>query len=106
ALFRSRRTAYNPPARLYFEPLGEEEVLEICARERPFGVIIQFGGQTPLKLAAALEDAGYAILGTPFGAGDLAEARERFAALCGELDIDVPPWGAAASQAEAIEIAE
>jgi carbamoyl-phosphate synthase large subunit len=99
-------TDYDTSDRLYFEPLGEEEVLEICARERPFGVVIQFGGQTPLKLAGALEDAGYAILGTPFGAVDLAEDRERFAALCGELDIDVPPWGAAASQAEAIEIAE
>jgi carbamoyl-phosphate synthase large subunit len=99
-------TDYDTSDRLYFEPLGEEEVLEICARERPLGVVIQFGGQTPLKLARALEDAGYAILGTPFGAVDLAEDRERFAALCGELGIDVPPWGAAAGQADAIEIAE
>jgi carbamoyl-phosphate synthase large subunit len=99
-------TDYDTSDRLYFEPLGEEEVLEICARERPLGVVIQFGGQTPLKLARALEDAGYAILGTPFGAVDLAEDRERFAALCGELSIDVPPWGAAASQTDAIEIAE
>ena len=80
-------TDYDTSDRLYFEPLGEEEVLEICARERPLGVVIQFGGQTPLKLARALEDAGYAILGTPFGAVDLAEDRERFAALCGELGI-------------------
>ena len=99
-------TDYDTSDRLYFEPLGEEEVLEICARERPLGVVIQFGGQTPLKLARALEDAGYAILGTPFGAVDLAEDRERFAALCGELGIEVPPWGAAAGQADAIEIAE
>jgi carbamoyl-phosphate synthase large subunit len=99
-------TDYDTSNRLYFEPLGEEEVLEICARERPLGVVIQFGGQTPLKLARALEDAGYAILGTPFGAVDLAEDRERFAALCGELGIDVPPWGAAASEADAIEVAE
>jgi len=99
-------TDYDTSDRLYFEPLGEEEVLEICARERPLGVVIQFGGQTPLKLARALEDAAYAILGTPFGAVDLAEDRERFAALCGELGIDVPPWGAAAGQADAIEIAE
>jgi len=99
-------TDYDTSDRLYFEPLGEEEVLEICARERPLGVVIQFGGQTPLKLARALEDAGYAILGTPFGAVDLAEDRERFAALCGELGINVPPWGAAAGQADAIEIAE
>jgi carbamoyl-phosphate synthase large subunit len=99
-------TDYDTSDRLYFEPLGEEEVLEICARERPLGVVIQFGGQTPLKLERALEDAAYAILGTPFGAVDLAEDRERFAALCGELGIDVPPWGAAAGQADAIEIAE
>jgi carbamoyl-phosphate synthase large subunit len=99
-------TDYDTSDRLYFEPLGEEEVLEICARERPLGVVIQFGGQTPLKLARALEDAGYAILGTPFGAVDLAEDRERFAALCGELGVDVPPWGAAEGQADAIEIAE
>jgi carbamoyl-phosphate synthase large subunit len=99
-------TDYDTSDRLYFEPLGEEEVLEICAREQPVGVVIQFGGQTPLKLARALEDAGHSILGTPFGAVDLAEDRERFAALCGELGVDVPPWGAAADQAEAIEIAE
>ncbi len=99
-------TDYDTSDRLYFEPLGEEEVLEICAREQPLGVVVQFGGQTPLKLARALEDAGHAILGTPFGAVDLAEDRERFAALCGELGIDVPPWGAAADQAEAIEVAE
>jgi carbamoyl-phosphate synthase large subunit len=99
-------TDYDTSDRLYFEPLGEEEVLEICARERPRGVVIQFGGQTPLKLARTLEDAGYAILGTPFGAVDLAEDRERFAALCGELGIDVPPWGAAARQTDAIGIAE
>jgi carbamoyl-phosphate synthase large subunit len=99
-------TDYDTSDRLYFEPLGEEEVLEICAREEPNGIVIQFGGQTPLKLARALEDAGYAILGTPFGAVDLAEDRERFAALCGELGIHVPPWGAAADQADAIEIAE
>ena len=99
-------TDYDTSDRLYFEPLGEEEVLEICARERPLGVVVQFGGQTPLKLARALEDAGYSILGTPFGAVDLAEDRERFAALCVELEVDVPPWGAAADQAEAIEVAE
>src|SRR6186713_3329246 len=99
-------TDYDTSDRLYFEPLTAERVLEICDRERPLGVVIQFGGQTPLKLARTLEDAGYAILGTPFGAVDLAEDRERFAALCGELGIHVPPWGAAADQADAIETAE
>jgi carbamoyl-phosphate synthase large subunit len=99
-------TDYDTSNRLYFEPLGEEEVLEICARERPRGVVIQFGGQTPLKLAEAIEDAGYPILGTPVGAVDLAEDRERFAALCDELEIAVPPWGAAADQGEAVDVAE
>ena len=80
-------TDYDTSDRLYFEPLGAEEVLEICARELPDGVVIQFGGQTPLKLAREIEAEGWRILGTPFDAVDLAEDRERFAALCDELDI-------------------
>jgi carbamoyl-phosphate synthase large subunit len=99
-------TDYDTSDRLYFEPLRTEEVLEICARERPAGVIVQFGGQTPLKLARALEAAGHRILGTPFEAVDLAEDRERFAALCDALEISVPPWGMARTTDEAIEIAE
>ena len=81
-------------------------MLEICDRERPDGVVIQFGGQTPLKLARALEDAGHRILGTPQDAVDLAEDRERFAALCERLDVAVPPWGVAHDPAEAVGIAE
>ena len=80
-------TDYDTSDRLYFEPLGAEEVLAICEREQPDGVVIQFGGQTPLKLARALEAAGFRILGTPFDAVDLAEDRERFGALCDELGI-------------------
>jgi carbamoyl-phosphate synthase large subunit len=99
-------TDYDTSDRLYFEPLRTEEVLAICARERPAGVVIQFGGQTPLKLARALEEAGYLILGTPFDAVDLAEDRERFAALCDELGIAVPAWGTAAAPAEAVAVAE
>jgi carbamoyl-phosphate synthase large subunit len=99
-------TDYDTSDRLYFEPLGIEEVLAVCEREQPVGVVIQFGGQTPLKLARALEDAGYRILGTPFDAVDLAEDRERFGALCQQLGIDVPAWGMASSQAEAIGVAE
>ena len=99
-------TDYDTSDRLYFEPLRAEEVLEICARERPAGVVIQFGGQTPLKLARALDQAGQRILGTPFDAVDLAEDRERFAALCDELRIAVPPWGMAGSAAEAVDVAE
>jgi carbamoyl-phosphate synthase large subunit len=99
-------TDYDTSDRLYFEPLRAEEVLEICARERPAGVVIQFGGQTPLKLARALEAEGHRILGTPFEAVDLAEDRERFAALCDELGIAVPPWGVARTAEDAVRIAE
>ena len=99
-------TDYDTSDRLYFEPLGVEEVLSICEREQPEGVVIQFGGQTPLKLARAIEAAGFRVLGTPFEAVDLAEDRERFAALCGELGIAVPPWGMASSPEEAVEVAE
>jgi carbamoyl-phosphate synthase large subunit len=99
-------TDYDTSDRLYFEPLGVEEVLSICDREQPGGVVIQFGGQTPLKLARAIEAAGFRILGTPYDAVDLAEDRERFAALCGELGIAVPPWGMATCPDEAAEVAE
>jgi carbamoyl-phosphate synthase large subunit len=99
-------TDYDTSDRLYFEPLGVEEVLAICECERPAGVVIQFGGQTPLKLARAIEAAGFRILGTPFEAVDLAEDRERFAALCEELGIAVPAWGMAATADEAVVVAE
>jgi carbamoyl-phosphate synthase large subunit len=99
-------TDYDTSDRLYFEPLGAEEVIAVCEREQPAGVVIQFGGQTPLKLARAIEAAGFRILGTPFEAVDLAEDRERFAALCDGLEIAVPPWGTASSADEAVEVAE
>jgi carbamoyl-phosphate synthase large subunit len=98
-------TDYDTSDRLYFEPLRVEEVLAVCERERPAGVVIQFGGQTPLKLARALEAAGWPILGTPFDAIDLAEDRERFAALCDRLGVRVPPWGIAANADEAAAVA-
>ena len=99
-------TDYDTSDRLYFEPLGAEEVLEICARELPDGVVIQFGGQTPLKLAREIETEGWRILGTPFEAVDLAEDRERFGALCEELEIDVPSWSMAEGPGEAAYVAE
>jgi carbamoyl-phosphate synthase large subunit len=99
-------TDYDTSDRLYFEPLGAEEVLAVCEREQPAGVVIQFGGQTPLKLARAIEAAGFRILGTPFEAVDLAEDRERFAALCDGLGIAVPPWGTASSADEAVDVAQ
>src|SRR5439155_13355405 len=98
-------TDYDTSDRLYFEPLGIEEVLAVCEREQPEGVVIQFGGQTPLKLARAIEAAGFRILGTPFEAIDLAEDRQRFAGLLGELGIRCPEWGIAVSGTEACAIA-
>ena len=99
-------TDYDTSNRLYFEPLDVESVLAICEREQPEGVVIQFGGQTPLKLARAIEDAGYKILGTPFDAVDLAEDRERFGGLLAELEIRCPEWGIAATGPEAVALAE
>jgi carbamoyl-phosphate synthase large subunit len=99
-------TDYDTSDRLYFEPMRAEEVLEICARERPHGIVIQFGGQTPLKLARDIESKGWPILGTPFDAVDLAEDRERFAALCDDLGIQVPPWGIADDADSAVALAE
>jgi carbamoyl-phosphate synthase large subunit len=99
-------TDYDTSDRLYFEPLGLEEVLAVCEREQPDGVAIQFGGQTPLKLARGLEAAGYPIIGTPFDAVDLAEDRERFGALLDRLGIRCPEWGIARTTEEARAIAE
>ncbi|HEX4518445.1 MAG TPA: carbamoyl-phosphate synthase large subunit [Gaiellaceae bacterium] len=98
-------TDYDTSDRLYFEPLDEQAVLDVLAREQPVGVCIQFGGQTPLKLARAIEGAGYRILGTPFAAVDLAEDRERFGRLAESLGVRCPEWGIAASGGEAVEIA-
>ncbi|MEP6977338.1 MAG: carbamoyl-phosphate synthase large subunit [Thermoleophilia bacterium] len=99
-------TDYDTSDRLYFEPLDVESVLAICEREQPAGVAIQFGGQTPLKLARALEEAGYRIMGTPFDAVDLAEDRERFGALLAEIGIRCPEWAIVESVAEAQAAAE
>ncbi|MFL5950016.1 MAG: carbamoyl-phosphate synthase large subunit [Gaiellaceae bacterium] len=99
-------TDYDTSDRLYFEPLRLEEVLAVCEREQPDGVAIQFGGQTPLKLARGLEAAGFPILGTPFDAVDLAEDRERFGALLDRLGIRCPEWGIARDADEARAVAE
>ncbi|MDR7103177.1 carbamoyl-phosphate synthase large subunit [Croceicoccus sp. BE223] len=102
-------TDYDTSDRLYFEPLTAEDVLEILAVEMSngelHGVIVQFGGQTPLKLAQALEDAGIPILGTSPDAIDLAEDRERFAKLVNKLNLKQPANGIARSQEEARGIA-
>jgi carbamoyl-phosphate synthase large subunit len=99
-------TDYDTSDRLYFEPLRAEEVLALCEREQPVGVVIQFGGQTPLKLARAVEEAGYRVLGTPYDAIDLAEDRERFAALLDSLGVACPPWDTADGVEEAVAAAE
>jgi carbamoyl-phosphate synthase large subunit len=98
-------TDYDTSDRLYFEPLDAEAVLAICDRERPEGVVIQFGGQTPLKLARAIEEAGYRILGTPYDAVDLAEDRERFGGLLRAHGISSPGWRMAGSTEEAVAAA-
>lgn len=103
-------TDYDTSDRLYFEPLTAEDVLEILETEKAngelVGVIVQFGGQTPLNLARALEAAGIPILGTAPDAIDLAEDRERFAALIARLGLKQPANGIARSREEAIAVAE
>ena len=91
--------------RLFFEPLTVEDVLEVVERERPVGVVVMFGGQTPLRLARRLEEAGVPILGTPFAAIDIAEDRDRFGTILHELGLRAPEWGTAADAGEAAEIA-
>jgi carbamoyl-phosphate synthase large subunit len=99
-------TDYDTSDRLYFEPLTAEDVLAVVEMEKPEGIIVQFGGQTPLKLARDLEEAGVRLLGTPVDAIDLAEDRGRFGALLRKLEISHPPYGTALSAEEAGVIAE
>ncbi len=97
-------TDYDTSTRLYFEPLTVDDVLAVIEKEQPEAVIVQLGGQTPLKLAHDLETAGVTIAGTSPDAIDLAEDRKRFAELCGRLDVPQPPNGTATSSAEAHRI--
>jgi carbamoyl-phosphate synthase large subunit len=99
-------TDYDTSNRLYFEPLTAADVLAVMEVEQPEGVIVQFGGQTPLRLAHELERAGVPLLGTPVDAIDLAEDRGRFGALLRRLEIAHPPYGTAHSAEEATMIAE
>ena len=98
-------TDYDTSDRLYFEPLTLEDVLSIVRRENPVGVIVQFGGQTPLKLAKALEAEGVPIIGTPPEAIDRAEDRELFSKLLDKLALKQPPSGTARTVEQAEEIA-
>ena len=99
-------TDYDTSDRLYFEPLTFEDVLAIVEKEKPVGVIVQYGGQTPLKLAVALEKAGVPIIGTSPDAIDRAEDRERFQALLNKLNLRQPDNGIARAYDEAEKIAE
>jgi carbamoyl-phosphate synthase large subunit len=96
-------TDYDTSNRLYFEPLTLEDVLAVCEVEKPLGVIVQFGGQTPLKLAAGLEAGGVPILGTSIDAIDLAEERSRFGPLLDRLGYQAPRYATACSADEALE---
>ncbi len=99
-------TDYDTSDRLYFEPLTLEDVLEIVHREQPGGVIVQYGGQTPLKLARALEAAGVPIIGTSPDSIDLAEDRERFQDLVNRLGLRQPPNRTASTPEEAVALAD
>ncbi|NJP05254.1 MAG: carbamoyl-phosphate synthase large subunit [Chloroflexaceae bacterium] len=98
-------TDYDTADKLYFEPLTLEDVLNIADLEQPEGVLVQFGGQTPLKLANALEAAGVPIWGTPPDAIDLAEDRDRFSTLLDELGIPTPEHGSAVSLDQSLAVA-
>jgi carbamoyl-phosphate synthase large subunit len=99
-------TDYDTTDKLYFEPLTLEDVLNICDQEKPMGVVVSFGGQTPLKIAKALEENGVPILGTSPEGIDLAEDRERFGALLRKLGIPHPKYGTAYSVNNAVMVAE
>ena len=98
-------TDYDTSDRLYFEPLSPEEVLAVLDREQPVGVVTQFGGQTPLRLARWIEQAGYKIMGTPQAAIHLAEDRERFGALARDLGVRCPPWATVEGEEQALAAA-
>ncbi|MFH1093465.1 MAG: carbamoyl-phosphate synthase large subunit [Candidatus Omnitrophota bacterium] len=99
-------TDYDTSDKLYFEPLTFEDVMNIVDREKPDGIIVQFGGQTPLNLAKRLADAGAPIIGTSVESIDQAEDRDKFSQLIKKLDINQPPNGSARSREQAIEIAK
>jgi carbamoyl-phosphate synthase large subunit len=99
-------TDYDTSDRLYLEPLTLERVLDVCGLEEPAGVVVSFGGQTPLALARDLADADVPLLGDPLPAIETAEDRGRFAAALEELGLRAPGWGVAASAADARIVAE
>src|SRR5918999_2639932 len=99
-------TDYETSDRLYLEPVTAERVLDVYALERPEGVVVTLGGQTPLRLAGELAGEGVRLLGDPLPAIQAAEDRGRFAGLLGELGLNAPNWGVASTQEEALAVAE
>ena len=99
-------TDFDTSDRLYFEPLTREDIMHIIEVEKPYGVIVQFGGQTPLNLARQLEDAGAPIIGTSVDSIDRAEDRKRFKALIKKIKLNQPSNGTATSPAEALKVAK
>ena len=99
-------TDYDTSDRLYFEPVTLEDVLEIVDKEKPVGVIVQYGGQTPLKLALDLERAGVPIVGTTPDSIDIAEDRERFQKLLHQVGLKQPPNRTARTEEAALQLAQ
>jgi carbamoyl-phosphate synthase large subunit len=99
-------TDYDTSDKLYFEPITVEDVLSIYAKEKPEGVVVQFGGQTPLNIARELEEAGVAILGTSVSTIELAEDRDQFRQMMQKMQIPMPDAGMASTQEEALAVAE
>jgi carbamoyl-phosphate synthase large subunit len=98
-------TDYDTSDKLYFEPLTLEDVLHICEQEKPWGVIVQFGGQTPLNLAGGLAEAGIPIIGTSHKSIEIAEDRKLFATMLDKLGIQQTPGGTATNEEEAVAVA-
>ena len=99
-------TDYDTSDRLYMEPVTLERALDVCELEQPRGVVVAFGGQTPLRIAEALARAGVPLLGDPLPAIEAAEDRGRLGKILGELGLRAPAWGVAESEEEALEVAE
>jgi carbamoyl-phosphate synthase large subunit len=99
-------TDYDTSDRLYLEPVTLERALDVCELEQPLGVVVTLGGQTPLKLAHGLAEAGVPLLGDPLSAIDLAEDRGKFGLVLDELALKAPRWGVADTKAEALAVAE
>src|SRR5207249_1629847 len=99
-------TDYDTSDRLYLEPVTLERALDVCELERPLGVVVSFGGQTPLRLADGLQAAGVPLLGDPLPAIEAAEDRAQFGTLLAKLGLEAPAWGGAETLEDGLEIAK